>query len=174
MREGSEYYAQIEQTVRDSFSPAEAALVEKAYYFAYENHKGQRRRSGEAYIIHPVAVSKILLDFGMDSQSVIAALLHDVVEDTPVTAEEVHRMFGADVSLLVEGVTKLGQVPLQSREEQQAENLRKLLLAMSEDIRVICTTCARWSICRSKSAGISQKRRSRSTRPSRTGSVSGP
>ncbi|MBQ7688102.1 MAG: bifunctional (p)ppGpp synthetase/guanosine-3',5'-bis(diphosphate) 3'-pyrophosphohydrolase [Clostridia bacterium] len=137
MREGSEYYAQIEQTVRDSFSPAEAALVEKAYYFAYENHKGQRRRSGEAYIIHPVAVSKILLDFGMDSQSVIAALLHDVVEDTPVTAEEVHRMFGADVSLLVEGVTKLGQVPLQSREEQQAENLRKLLLAMSEDIRVI-------------------------------------
>ncbi len=137
MPEGSEYFAPIESAVKDAFEPAEAALVEKAYYFAYEAHKGQKRKSGEEYIIHPVAVAKILLSFGMDHQSVIAALLHDVVEDTPVTADEVKRAFGASVAFLVEGVTKLGRVPLQSREEQQAENLRKLLLAMSEDIRVI-------------------------------------
>ncbi len=137
MTEGYEYYESIAQAVRDSFSPEEAELVEKAFAFAYRNHKGQQRKSGEAYIIHPVAVAKILLSFGMDHQSVIAALLHDVVEDTPVTADEVKRTFGPDVALLVDGVTKLGRVPLQSREEQQAENLRKLLLAMSEDIRVI-------------------------------------
>ena len=137
MPEGYEYYAALEPSVKANFPENEAALVEKAYYFAYEAHKGQKRKSGEPYIMHPVAVARILLDFGMDSQSVMAALLHDVVEDTPVTSEEVKKLFGASVAFLVEGVTKLGKVPLQSREEQQAENLRKLLLAMSEDIRVI-------------------------------------
>ena len=137
MPEGYEYYAALEPSVKANFPENEAALVEKAYYFAYEAHKGQKRKSGEAYIMHPIAVARILLDFGMDSQSVMAALLHDVVEDTPVTSEEVKKLFGASVAFLVEGVTKLGKVPLQSQEEQQAENLRKLLLAMSEDIRVI-------------------------------------
>ncbi len=137
MPEGYEYYAPIAEAVKENYSEAEAALVEKAYYFAYTAHAGQKRKSGEAYIMHPVAVAKILLSFGMDYQSVIAALLHDVVEDTPVTSEEVKKRFGEDVALLVEGVTKLGKVPLAGREEQQAENLRKLLLAMSEDIRVI-------------------------------------
>lgn len=137
MPEGYEYYSEIVEAVRENFTPEEAELTEKAYCFAYDAHKGQKRKSGEAYIIHPVAVAKILLGFGMDYQSVIAALLHDVVEDTPVTAEEVKKRFGADVAFLVEGVTKLGKIPLASREEQQAENLRKLLLAMSEDIRVI-------------------------------------
>ena len=137
MPEGYEYYAAIENAVKENFTEAEAALVEKAYYYAYAAHAGQKRKSGEAYIMHPVAVAKILLSFGMDYQSVIAALLHDVVEDTPVTSEEVKKLFGASVAFLVEGVTKLGKVPLQSQEEQQAENLRKLLLAMSEDIRVI-------------------------------------
>ena len=137
MPEGYEYFQEIEALVREQFSPAEAATVERAYYFAYEAHKGQKRKSGEAYIIHPVAVAKILLGFGMDMQSVTAALLHDVVEDTPVTSEEIRKLFGADVAFLVDGVTKLGKIPLASREEQQAENLRKLLLAMSEDIRVI-------------------------------------
>ena len=137
MPEGCEYYAAIEQAVKENFTPEEAALTEKAYYFAYNAHKGQKRKSGEDYILHPISVAKILLSFGMDCQSVIAALLHDVVEDTPVTSDEVKRLFGPAVAFLVEGVTKLGKVPLQSREEQQAENLRKLLLAMSEDIRVI-------------------------------------
>ena len=137
MTDGSVYYEPLEKSVREAFSPEDAARVRDAFFFAYEAHNGQLRRSGEAYIIHPVAVAKILLDFGMDAPSVIAALLHDVVEDTPVTAEDVKKRFGADVALLVEGVTKLGKVPLQSREEQQAENLRKLLLAMCEDIRVI-------------------------------------
>jgi len=137
MPEGYEFYSAIEGDVHAIFPENEAALVEKAYYFAYEAHKGQKRKSGEAYIIHPIAVAKILLGFGMDYQSVIASLLHDVVEDTPVTSEEVKRLFGSSVAFLVEGVTKLGKVPLASQEEQQAENLRKLLLAMSEDIRVI-------------------------------------
>jgi len=87
--------------------------------------------------MHPVAVAKILFEMGMDNECIVAALLHDVVEDTPVTSEEVKRLFGSSVAFLVEGVTKLGKVPLASQEEQQAENLRKLLLAMSEDIRVI-------------------------------------
>ena len=137
MPEGYEYYEPIAQTVKENFSPDEAATIEKAYYYAYNAHREQKRKSGEPYIIHPVAVAQILLGFGMDQQSVIAALLHDVVEDTPVTAEEIKKLFGADVAFLVDGVTKLGKIPLASREEQQAENLRKLLLAMSEDIRVI-------------------------------------
>ncbi len=139
MTEGYEYYSDIEKEVHKNYSEEEAGLIEKAYYFAYEAHSGQKRKSGEDYIIHPVAVAKILMSFGMDSQSVIAALLHDVVEDTPVTSEDVKKQFGATVALLVEGVTKLGKVPLENKnkEEQQAENLRKLLLAMSEDIRVI-------------------------------------
>ena len=137
MSEGSEYYTGLGALVRETYPEAEADRIDAAFEFAFNAHNGQLRRSGEAYIIHPVAVAKILISFGMDHQSVIAALLHDVVEDTPVTSEDVKRLFGADVALLVEGVTKLGKVPLASREEQQAENLRKLLLAMSEDIRVI-------------------------------------
>ena len=111
MPEGYEYYAPIAEAVKENYSEAEAALVEKAYYFAYTAHAGQKRKSGEAYIMHPVAVAKILLSFGMDYQSVIAALLHDVVEDTPVTSDEVKKLFGASVAFLVEGVTKLGKVP---------------------------------------------------------------
>ena len=137
MENGSEYYAELGQLVNETYPADEAQKIEQAFTFAYNAHNGQLRKSGEAYIIHPVAVAKILIGFGMDYQSVIAALLHDVVEDTPVTSEEVKKLFGETVALLVEGVTKLGKVPLASREEQQAENLRKLLLAMSEDIRVI-------------------------------------
>lgn len=137
MENGSEYYAELGKLVNATYPEAEAKKIESAFEFAFNAHNGQLRKSGEAYIIHPVAVAKILIGFGMDYQSVIAALLHDVVEDTPVTSEDVKRLFGESVALLVEGVTKLGKVPLASREEQQAENLRKLLLAMSEDIRVI-------------------------------------
>lgn len=131
------YYSELKAAVDSSFSPEEAAIIEKAFQFALSSHGEQLRKSGEPYIIHPIAVAKLLIGFGMDCQSVVAALLHDVVEDTPVTSEEVRKLFGADVQHLVDGVTKLGKVPLANKEEQQAENLRKLLLAMSEDIRVI-------------------------------------
>ncbi len=131
------YYSELNTAVINAFSEEEAAIIHKAYEFALNSHGDQLRKSGEPYIIHPISVAKILIGFGMDCQSVVAALLHDVVEDTPVTSEEVRRLFGAQVQVLVDGVTKLGKVPLQGKEEQQAENLRKLLLAMSEDIRVI-------------------------------------
>ncbi len=136
-RPGYEYYSTIEEAVKKAFPPSEAEIVEKAFFYAYDAHNGQKRKSGEAYIIHPVAVAKILIEFGMDYQSVVSALLHDVVEDTPVTALDIKKLFGEQVMLLVDGVTKLGKIPLASKEEQQAENLRKLLLAMNEDIRVI-------------------------------------
>lgn len=109
----------------------------KAYEFARNAHEGQKRVSGEAYIAHPANVAMLLIELGMDNESLVAALLHDVVEDTAVTQEEVSRLFGNDVSVLVSGVTKLGRIPYSSREEQQAENIRKMLLAMSQDIRVI-------------------------------------
>ncbi|MFA9381991.1 MAG: HD domain-containing protein, partial [Acetanaerobacterium sp.] len=109
----------------------------KAYEFARVSHGTQMRVSGEAYIIHPVSVAMLLVELGMDNESLVASLLHDVVEDTGVTQEEVTQRFGRDVAVLVSGVTKLGKIPYSSREEQQAENIRKMLLAMSQDIRVI-------------------------------------
>lgn len=108
-----------------------------AYEFAAKAHKGQKRSSGQDYIIHPLAVAYILLELGMDTDTICAAMLHDVVEDTPVTLDEVKKRFGQDVAMLVDGVTKLNKIPIFSREEQQAENVRKILLAMSQDIRVM-------------------------------------
>ncbi len=108
-----------------------------SYEFAAKAHEGQKRSSGQPYIIHPLAVAYILLELGMDTDTICAALLHDVVEDTPVTTEEVRKKFGQDVAMLVDGVTKLNQVPMFNKEEQQAENVRKMMLAMSQDIRVI-------------------------------------
>lgn len=111
--------------------------IEKAYNLARDAHKNQRRRSGEPYIMHPVAVAKILFSFGMDNECIIGALLHDVVEDTEYNIDYIKREFGDEVALLVDGVTKLGQIPLSTREEVQAENIRKMFIAMNEDIRVI-------------------------------------
>ena len=108
-----------------------------AYEFAAKAHANQFRSSGEPYITHPLAVSFILLELGMDTDTICAAMLHDVVEDTDITLEEVKKGFGQDVAMLVDGVTKLGKIPLFTKEEQQAENVRKILLAMSQDIRVI-------------------------------------
>ena len=132
-------YDELREQVFDQFRPEEAEIVDKAFRVACERHEGQKRRSGEPYIIHPVAVAKIVLDYGMDYQSVAAAMLHDTVEDTDLTLDEVKKEFGADIAALVDGLTKLGKVPLdiKDKEEQQAENVRKMLLAMSEDIRVI-------------------------------------
>lgn len=115
----------------------DTALIEKAYNLARRAHKDQRRRSGEPYIMHPVAVAKILFKLGMDNECIIGALLHDVVEDTEYTLDYIKSEFGDQVALLVDGVTKLGQIPLSTREEVQAENIRKMFMAMNEDIRVI-------------------------------------
>ena len=112
-------------------------IIKKAFELANSAHVGQQRVTGEPYIIHPLEVSKILVELGMDTDSVVAALLHDVVEDTDIPIEQIKAEYGNDIALLVGGVTKLGQIPFSSREEQQAENIRKMLLAMSEDIRVI-------------------------------------
>lgn len=111
--------------------------INEAYEFAAKSHEGQKRRSGAPYITHPLTVAYILVKLGMDTDSICAALLHDVVEDTPVTLGEIEKLFGKDVAALTDGVTKLGKIPFSSREEQQAENIRKMLLAMVDDIRVI-------------------------------------
>ena len=112
-------------------------LIKKAYLFGEDAHEGQFRKSGERYFNHPIATAIIVINLGMDNESVIAALLHDVLEDTNVTAEEIDKKFGADVRVLVEALTKIARLPYVSQEEAQAENIRKMVLAMSEDIRVI-------------------------------------
>ena len=101
-----------------------------AFEFADKAHKGQKRSSGQDYIIHPLAVAYILLELGMDTDTICAALLHDVVEDTPATLSDLKKRFGQDVAMLVDGVTKLSKIPMNTKEEQQAENIRKILLAM--------------------------------------------
>ncbi|MGI6316297.1 MAG: RelA/SpoT family protein [Christensenellales bacterium] len=116
---------------------ANLALIEKAYRFAEDAHKGQIRESGAPYIVHPVEVARILFDIGMDSSTISAGLLHDVVEDTPVTKEQLLQEFGPEISEMVDGVTKISQLDFDSKEEQQAESLRKMLLAMANDIRVV-------------------------------------
>ncbi|MDE5763904.1 MAG: bifunctional (p)ppGpp synthetase/guanosine-3',5'-bis(diphosphate) 3'-pyrophosphohydrolase [Ruminococcus sp.] len=108
-----------------------------AYEFAAKAHEGQKRSSGQDYIIHPLAVAYTLLELGMDTDTICAALLHDVVEDTPATLEDLKKRFGQDVAMLVDGVTKLGKLPTYTKEQQQAQNIRKILLAMAQDIRVI-------------------------------------
>lgn len=112
-------------------------LIKKAYLTAATMHNGQLRKSGEPYIIHPVETAKILAQLGMDEQTLVAGLLHDVVEDTPYTEEQLTEEFGSEVALLVDGVTKLGNLVFETKEETQAENMRKMFLAMSKDIRVL-------------------------------------
>ncbi|HET6280914.1 MAG TPA: bifunctional (p)ppGpp synthetase/guanosine-3',5'-bis(diphosphate) 3'-pyrophosphohydrolase, partial [Polyangia bacterium] len=116
---------------------ADLTLIQRSYEFAAERHSGQRRRSGDPYVVHPVGVARIISELRLDVPSICAGLLHDCVEDTSATAEDIGRLFGNEIQFLVEGVTKLGQIPWTTREERQAENFRKMLLAMARDIRVI-------------------------------------
>ena len=135
-------------------------MIEKAYDLANEAHKGVCRRSGEPYICHPLAVARLVLDLGMDTESIAAALLHDVVEDTPTTLDDLKAAFGEEVALLVDGVTKLTKIQFSNIEELQAENLRKMLLAMSRDVRVmIIKLCDRLHNMRTGDAWPEQKRR---------------
>lgn len=113
------------------------SLIVKAFEIANKLHDGQLRKSGEPYIIHPIAVSKILANFGLDNETIIAGLLHDVVEDTEYTRDQLVQDFDEKIALLVDGVTKLGNIKYDSKEKQQAENFRKMFLAMSKDIRVL-------------------------------------
>jgi guanosine-3',5'-bis(diphosphate) 3'-pyrophosphohydrolase len=122
--------------------PDQVERVQEAYDFAFHAHDGQRRRSGEPYITHPVAVADLLADLRLDAQTMIAAILHDVMEDTPNTKAEITDRFGREVAELVDGVSKLDQVQFRSRAEAQAESFRKMLLAMVRDIRVIMVKLA--------------------------------
>ena len=140
-----ELYGDLRNRIKAMHSEEELKIIDRAFSLANECHGDQKRKSGEPYIIHPIAVCDILVDLGMDYQSLVAALLHDVVEDTSYTIEQLTDDFGEEVALLVDGVTKLGRVQLNSsenKEEQQAENIRKMLLAMSKDIRVIIVKLA--------------------------------
>jgi len=126
------------KTVRAYHPSTDVSAIEKAYRMAWEAHKDQRRKSGEPYIIHPICVGIILAELELDKETIVAGLLHDVVEDTEMTTEDITREFGAEVALLVDGVTKLTQLNYsQDKIEIQAENLRKMFLAMAKDIRVI-------------------------------------
>lgn len=122
--------------------PDRYAEIKKAYEFAKAAHEGQKRSSGEDYFIHPCAVVEILADFGFDSSTVIAAFLHDVLEDTPVTPEQLAEEFGQEILELVEGVTKLDKLQFTNREDAQAENFRKFFMAMAKDLRVIIVKLA--------------------------------
>src|SRR3989338_4160718 len=130
------------ETVASYNSDADFDLIKKAYVFSAKAHEGQMRRSGEPYLIHPLGVACLLAQMRLDVPSIAAALLHDTVEDTKVTLEEVERLFGLEVKSLVDGVTKLGKIKFNTSEERQAENFRKMIMAMAQDIRVILVKLA--------------------------------
>ena len=116
---------------------ADLDLVNRAYRFSEKSHEGQQRASGEPYLSHPLEVAGLLVDFKMDVTTVIAGLLHDVLEDTRATKDDLAREFGPEIADLVDGVTKIGKLAFSSREERQAENFRKMVVAMAHDLRVL-------------------------------------
>ena len=153
-------YGQLRRDLQESGRPYDFDMIDRAYALAEKAHDGQRRRSGEPYICHPMCVAQILIELGMDSESISAALMHDVAEDTAVTIDEIRAQFGPEVALLVDGVTKLTQIKFSNVEDRQAENLRKMLLAMSQDVRVMIIKLAdRLHNMRTGDAWPEQKRR---------------
>ena len=153
-------YADLKQDLLDSGRAYDFDMIDRAYALAAKAHGDQRRRSGEPYICHPLSVAQILVELGMDSESIAAALMHDVAEDTSVGITEIRQKFGDEVALLVDGVTKLTQIKFSNVEDRQAENLRKMLLAMSQDVRVmIIKLCDRLHNMRTGDAWPEQKRR---------------
>ncbi len=135
-------FEDVIEKVRRYHPDADLELLRRAYVFSALEHKGQVRHSGEPYLIHPLQVANILADMRMDVVTLTAGLLHDVVEDTLTTTENLEKTFGPEVAHLVEGVTKISAITFSSSEERQAENFRKMLLAMVDDIRVILVKLA--------------------------------
>ncbi len=136
-------YKELIRSIRKYHPSDDITMVKKAYTIAREAHKDQKRKSGEPYIIHPLCVAIILAELELDKESIVAGILHDVVEDTVMTLEDLTKEFGEEVALLVDGVTKLTQISWSmDKVEIQAENLRKMFLAMAKDIRVIIVKLA--------------------------------
>src|SRR5204863_4951537 len=133
----SDLFAIVEEHAGESAMEVDRAQVERAFVFACEHHADQRRKSGEDFIVHPVGVAKICAGMRLDTETLCAALLHDTVEDTSASLDEVREEFGEEIATLVDGVTKLTGITFQSRDERQAENYRKMIVAMSADVRVI-------------------------------------
>ena len=130
-------YRQLRDKLIQSGREYDLKKIEEAFTVANNAHGQQLRLTGEPYIVHPVSVASLLCDIGMDTDCICAGILHDVVEDTVITLEEIEKQFGGEVAMLVDGVTKLGTIKFESKEEIQAENFRKMFLAMSKDIRVL-------------------------------------
>jgi len=130
-------FRELLRRMRDNRPADNLELVRKAYEFSQKHHAGQARASGEPYLVHPLGVALVLAEMKMDPVAVVAGLLHDSVEDTSVTIVDIRKEFGEQVAHIVEGVTKISQIDFATREEQQAENLRKMMLAMVDDIRVV-------------------------------------
>src|SRR4026208_1948251 len=135
-------FEDLVEKVRASNPEADTELLRRAYVFSAFEHKGQVRHSGEPYLVHPLEVADLLADMKLDVVAIAAGLLHDIVEDTQTPIERIKELFGADVAHVVEGATKLGAIPFPSSGERQAENFRKMLLAMVDDIRVILVKLA--------------------------------
>ena len=153
-------FAKLQVAIEKSGRPYDLPAIRRAFVFANERHAGQFRKSGDPYIDHPLNVALLLLELGLDDATLCAALLHDVVEDTDTTLEEIRTKFGNEIAELVDGVTKLGNIKFSSMEEEQAENLRKMLLAMSKDIRVmLIKLCDRLHNMRTLSFMTPQKQR---------------
>ncbi|NLT14586.1 MAG: bifunctional (p)ppGpp synthetase/guanosine-3',5'-bis(diphosphate) 3'-pyrophosphohydrolase, partial [Clostridiales bacterium] len=132
-----EKYARFEAVIIENNPAADLSRIRAAFDFASSAHKSQRRKDGSPFVSHPLAAAEIVAEMGLDEEAIIAALLHDCIEDTGATHEEIAKRFGVSVADIVEGVTKLTRVQYTSKEEEQMENLRKMLLAMAKDIRVI-------------------------------------
>ena len=171
---------ELVEKVRSYDPDADEGLINRAYVFSMKAHGDQQRASGDPYFSHPIEVAGILTDLKLDDQTIATAILHDTIEDTLATPEEIEKLFGKDVARLVDGVTKLSKIEAQSENERAAENLRKFLLALSRTTSACCwsssptgcTTCARSTTSRSRtSAGASRARRWISTRRSPSGSA---
>src|SRR5579863_1425179 len=130
-------FRELMRTMRANRPNDDLTIVKKAYDYSLKHHEGQSRASGEPYLVHPLEVALVLAEMKMDPIAVAAGLLHDSVEDTSVTVVDIRKEFGEQVAHIVEGVTKISQIDFATKEEQQAENLRKMMLAMVDDIRVI-------------------------------------
>ena len=137
MESFEDHYDSMVKAINKYMPGADMALIEKAVQYANEKHKFQKRKDGSPYIIHPLAVAEIVVEMGLDLDAVLGALLHDCIEDTDASHEDIAKLFNPTVAELVEGVTKLTRVDFTSKEEKQMENLRKMFMAMSKDIRVV-------------------------------------